>query len=849
MPTRRGDPRPAGALLILAAAVAGALVVAGGGGGGAAAPVVESPPSGWAGLAGAPRPRVSVGQRVFVVLRAASLADRVAAAGGEASEAQERAWSNEARVQQKRLILRLGLKGVLIRPQFTYTHVLNGFSAAVDARGIAVLERAPEVAGVYPVRVAYPATLSSRLVSPVSGAGGVELPGVDGRGVTIALLDTGVDRAQPYLRGRILSGFDIVGNDLNADAAPKPDDPSVVEEHGTEMAGILVGAGGPSGIQGVATGASVLPIRVAGWQADAQGHWSVYARTDEIVAGLERAVDPNGDGDAHDAARIALVALAEPYSAFPDDPLARAAVGALHLDTIVVAPAGNDGAAGPGYGSVSAPGAALAALTVGAADLRPSSAQVRVAARTGLRTLLDEVAPLGGAVAPGASVTGHVAVPRLHGGRDVALGDFFDARGFSLVAGKVALVPVGLDPRGAAEAAARAGAKAVLLYGSGLPAGSLGLDDDVQVPVVSVPIATARALRAAIGSRAGAVVAIGSTIEAENPGGGHVAPFSSSGLTFDGTVKPDLVGPGVAVPTSAPGGTADGSPRFTTVNGTSAAAATVAGAVALLAEARPSVSSAGLKGLLVGTATPISGDSVASQGGGLVNVGLAASAEVASSPATLSLGRAGGRGWQATETIALRNLSTRRLRLRIAPRYANEGAAAVKMSVTPRTVVVRPNGSADVRVTASVRSKPVGSLPADGSILVAVAGGTPIRVPWLIAFGAPSVPLLDRVRLSARSFKPTDASPVLLTFRAGRVAGTRIVPVGRLDVRLFSPKTGELGLLARVRDVLPGTYAFGLTGRGPNGAPLAPGPYTLRVIAVPTDGSEPTIQTVRFTIR
>src|SRR5438067_10315949 len=180
MPTRRGDPRPAGALALVAGAVAAALV-AGGSGGGAAAPAADAAPSSWAGLAGAGRPRVSVGQRVFVVLRAASLADRVAEAGGVASDAQERSWSSSARARQRRLITRLGLQGVLIRPEFSYTRVLNGFSAAVDARGLAVLERAPEVAGLYPVRVAYPASTSSRLVSRAVGAvagAGVVLPGV-----------------------------------------------------------------------------------------------------------------------------------------------------------------------------------------------------------------------------------------------------------------------------------------------------------------------------------------------------------------------------------------------------------------------------------------------------------------------------------------------------------------------------------------------------------------------------------------------------------------------------------------------------------------------------------------------
>src|SRR6185437_15444523 len=138
-----------------------------------------------------------------------------------------------------------------------------------------------------------------------------------------------------------------------------------------------------------ATGASVLPIRVAGWQADARGKWSLYARSDQLIAGLDRAVDPNGDGDAHDAARVALVALSEPFAAFADGPEARAAAGALALDTLVVAPSGNDGLAGAGYGDVAAPGAAPAALTVGAVDSRATTSSARVVVRSGLTTLLD----------------------------------------------------------------------------------------------------------------------------------------------------------------------------------------------------------------------------------------------------------------------------------------------------------------------------------------------------------------------------------------------------------------------------------------------------------------------------
>src|SRR5207249_1493248 len=161
-----------------------------------------------------------------------------------------------------------------------------------------------------------------------------------------------------------------------------------------------VGAGGPSGLAGVATGASVLPIRVAGWQPDALGHFAVYARSDQIIAGLDRAADPNDDGDAHDAARVALVALAEPFAAFADGPEARAAAGALALDMLVVAPVGNDGPAAAGYGDVSGPGGAPAVLTVGAVDSRARAGECRIVVRSGLDVLLDRTVSLAGAVAP-----------------------------------------------------------------------------------------------------------------------------------------------------------------------------------------------------------------------------------------------------------------------------------------------------------------------------------------------------------------------------------------------------------------------------------------------------------------
>ncbi|MEP6910987.1 MAG: S8 family serine peptidase [Actinomycetota bacterium] len=858
MRLRRREAPQLGVLGALALAATLLSVAAGAGGAGHEGDRIAA--SAWRGLVGTPRQQVAVGQRVIVVLNSPSLSDQMAAAGGTATEAEQRRWTAAALAADNQLITRLAQEGVTVHPEHRFARVMTGFSAPLDPRAVTLLEHAPEVAGVYPVRIAYPASSSSTMIESgklAPGAGArtnVMLPGFDGRGVTIALLDTGVQSTHPYLLGQVGEGYDVVDSDDDPSAASSPEDPTRFERHGTQLAGLMVGSQGPAGLNGIARGATILPIRVAGWQREAGGRWAVFGRTDQLIAGLERAVDPNADGVALDAARVALVGVAEPFAAFEDSPSARAVAGALRLDTLVVTPAGNDGLAGPGYGSISGPGGSRAALTVGAADLRDSSVSVHVVIRAGLGVFFDRRVPLVGAVAPRSDLSLRLGAPRLEqsaieDGTPPRLGDFFDDKGFSYVAGRAALVPAGADPSYAAAQAVKAGAALVVVYGDTLPAGGIGLDEGVTVPVVTVPGWAGRAVLDAVRAGRQPLVSIGMAKNETSAVDSRVAPFSSRGLAFDGFVKPDLVASGVSLLTADPGKAEDGSARYSSLSGSSGAAAVVAGAAALLAQSRPELDASALKGLLAGSARPLARESVAAQGAGLLDLGAARAGETAALPTTMSFGRATGSGWHATRKLVLRNLSSRPLRLRVLPDARDKGGGrGVVFAFAPAHMRIPPGGIAQVYVAA--RSLTAPGPPVEGMFVVRPEGSASIRVPWLITYRPRNDELLGSLDLSTASFRPSDNAPAVLSFRAGRIAsGGQLEPVARLDLELRGADGAKLGVLARLRDLLPGRYAFGLTGRDDKGDTLEPGRYRVLLTAYPTGEGPPSTASVAFVIR
>ncbi|WP_413801713.1 S8 family serine peptidase [Streptomyces iranensis] len=77
-----------------------------------------------------------------------------------------------------------------------------------------------------------------------------------GKGVTVAVIDTGVNASLPELRGNVLEG---------KDASNTPTDPHQdATGHGTNMAALIAGSGAGGGIQGLAPEVKILPVKVVG---------------------------------------------------------------------------------------------------------------------------------------------------------------------------------------------------------------------------------------------------------------------------------------------------------------------------------------------------------------------------------------------------------------------------------------------------------------------------------------------------------------------------------------------------------------------------------------------------------
>ncbi|MER5894681.1 type VII secretion-associated serine protease mycosin [Streptomyces sp. NPDC001876] len=176
-----------------------------------------------------------------------------------------------------------------------------------------------------------------------------------GKGITVAVLDTGVDGSHPDLRGQVLPGKDLIGF-----GAGQGDRAWAV--HGTAMAGIIAGHGsGPGrgdGVLGVAPEVRILPVRVILESNDASRAKARQSRGTALADGIRWATD-------HGADVINLSLGDDSKSAHPEPGEDAAVQYALSKGVSVVASAGNSGEKGNG---VSYPAAYPGVIAVAAID-------------------------------------------------------------------------------------------------------------------------------------------------------------------------------------------------------------------------------------------------------------------------------------------------------------------------------------------------------------------------------------------------------------------------------------------------------------------------------------------------
>ncbi len=292
----------------------------------------------------------AAGDRRFIV----ELTEPPAAAGGPGAARRADAGAQRARVRQTILRLEAGRAGRAAAPldpvrviQKEYRVVLNGFATTLGDGTVAELARDPDVRRVVP-----DGTVSAILDTTVPHVRAPEVwqdLGIRGAGITVAVIDTGVDYTHPDLGGCFAAGCKVVGGHdfVNDDGDPMDD-----HGHGTHVAATVAGNGR---LVGVAPDATLLAFKVL----DDFG----YGFFSDVIAGIERATDPNDDGDPRDHVRIISMSLGG--GGDEDDPVSTAVDNATAAGVLSVIAAGNSG---EGYSTIGSPGTARTAVTVGAVD-------------------------------------------------------------------------------------------------------------------------------------------------------------------------------------------------------------------------------------------------------------------------------------------------------------------------------------------------------------------------------------------------------------------------------------------------------------------------------------------------
>ena len=232
-------------------------------------------------------------------------------------------------------------------------HVINAVEATIPSALEPVLASLPGITVTPDVSVSVQSTVDSTGPHTPSDAflqetGATQLfaNGDTGQGVTVAVMDTGIDNL-PDFAGRLVGGVDLSG-----EGNPFEDSYG----HGTFVAGLIAGNGASSNGEytGEAPGANLVSIKVAG----ANGSTDLAT----LITGLQWAVDNQSQYNI----RVLNMSLGfKPSESTVVNPLDQAVETAWRSGIAVITSAGN---AGPSNGTILSPGDDPLAITVGALD-------------------------------------------------------------------------------------------------------------------------------------------------------------------------------------------------------------------------------------------------------------------------------------------------------------------------------------------------------------------------------------------------------------------------------------------------------------------------------------------------
>ncbi|WP_147917635.1 S8 family serine peptidase [Ruania zhangjianzhongii] len=650
--------------------------------------------------------------------------------------------------------------GLDVEVRETYSQLWTGFSAEMSDHDAAVLAEADSVQAVFPVMtVALPPDTASaetpEMVSALAMTGAdivqSEL-GFTGEGIRVGILDTGVDYDHPDLGGagdgtsfpteRVTHGHDFVGDDYNADSSspdyqpvPHPDDdPDDCYGHGTHVAGIVGASGDPAQdeVRGVAPGVTFGAYRVFGCGGSTD--------TDIMLAAMEMSLADGMD--------VLNMSVGAGFASWPQYPTAVASDNLTAAGMVVVASIGNDGELGTW--SAGAPGVSNSAIGVASFD------------NTAFTTNVFATSP-DGATYPYTTASGSPVIPT-SGGAPLAVpaageeeacapltGDFTD---------QIVVAFRGTCPfYDKAFNAQEAGAAGVVLANNvpGLINPTVEGEPAITIPVASVSLESGTALVAAI--EAGEATDLEWTDELSSepsPTGGLISSFSSYGMTADLQLKPDLGAPGGQIWSTIPlenGG-------YGSMSGTSMSSPHVAGAAALMLEARD-VTPAQVKDLMRNTADPalwaLSPDlgllgPAFRQGAGLLDIDDAILAATSVTPSGLSLGES--EAGPVTETLTVDNAGDQPVTYAVSYEDAvatggdpdNPSFFSAPSTVeAPETVSVGAGESTSFDVTISPNAD-LELSQYGGYVVLTPEEGEPVRIPYAgFAGDYQSLPLMTDI--------------------------------------------------------------------------------------------------------